>query len=164
MAEPYLSEIRLFSFNFAPTGWAACNGQLLPINQNQALFSLLGTTFGGDGTTTFALPNLQGRVTVHVGEGITLGATGGSRTVALNVSQIPGHTHIVHALNGPPEGEPSANSALAVAQIWGEPENLVPLSPQSVTEIGRGQPHLNMQPYLTINFCIALTGLFPSQT
>jgi microcystin-dependent protein len=165
MAEPFLSEIRIFSFNFAPKGWALCNGQLLPINQNQALFSLLGTTFGGDGRVNFALPNLQGQVPIHVGSGHTLGEKGGEQAHTLSISEIPTHTHTLNAT--------SVNGDLIIAtanQLAGSPSqlyhtsdgNLTAMNPASVTNVGGSQAHLNMQPFLVLNFSIALQGIFPS--
>lgn len=163
MAEPFLSEIRIFSFNFPPKGWALCNGQLLPINQNQALFALLGTTYGGDGRTTFALPNLQGRAPIHEGNGHTLGEKAGQEAHTLNIQELPSHTHgvLANGQNGTTAGP--ANNVLAAAPVYHAASNLTPLDPTSVSNVGGSQPHLNMQPYLTLNFCIALLGIFPSQ-
>jgi microcystin-dependent protein len=165
MAEPFLAEIRLMSFVFPPKGWSLCNGQLLPINQNQALFSLLGTTFGGDGRVNFGLPNLQGRVPMHMGSGHTLGEVGGVQAVTLSTSQIPTH---VHPLNASPSNGNSVqvnNNVLASAlNVYRAPDQLVALNAQSVTNVGGSQAHLNMQPFLTVSFCIALQGIFPSQT
>jgi microcystin-dependent protein len=167
MADPFMSEIRLMSFVYAPQGWALCNGQFLPINQNQALFSLLGTTFGGNGQTTFALPDLRGRVPVHVGGGHTLGERAGEQAHTLGIAEIPTHAHALQA--SPQEGNapvpPGAVPASAAPNaLYGPPESLAALSAGSVTNVGGSQAHLNMQPYLTISFCIALTGIFPSQT
>ncbi len=168
MAEPFLSEIRLMSFGFPPKGWALCNGQLLPINQNQALFSLLGTTYGGDGRVNFALPNLQGRVPIHMGSGFTLGQTGGEQAHTLSISELPQHTHAARAATGTtPVSSPSSNvvpSNSAGANAWGSPAALAAMSPTAVGNVGGSQAHLNMQPFLVINFCIALQGIFPSQT
>ncbi len=164
MAEPFLAEIRLMSFNFPPKGWAFCNGQLLPINQNQALFSLLGTTYGGDGRTTFALPNLQGRVPIHFGNGFTLGQQGGEQAHTLSIGELPTHVHTANAT--------TANGAVAVPggavlgafnNAYGPPTGLTSLDPGTIVNSGGSQPHQNMQPYLTLNFCIALQGIFPSQ-
>jgi microcystin-dependent protein len=166
MAEPFLSEIRIFSFNFAPKGWAMCNGQFMPINQNQALFALLGTTYGGNGQTTFALPNLQGRTPIHEGSGHTLGEVGGEQAHTLSIAELPSHSHLVNAS--------SADGALAVPtnNYWGSHSerpysaniaNLVAMNPSVIGTTGGSQPHLNMQPYLTLAFCIALQGIFPSQ-
>ncbi len=168
MAEPFLSEIRLMSFNFAPRGWALCNGQLLPINQNQALFSLLGTTFGGDGRVNFALPDLRGRTPIHVGSGHSLGERGGEQAHTLSIAELPTHTHVLSASastgNAPVPNGPTAGNILANTpnQIYGPAANLVALNPGSVANVGGSQAHLNMQPFLTLNFCIALQGIFPS--
>jgi microcystin-dependent protein len=170
MAEPFLSEIRLMSFNFAPRGWAMCNGQLLPINQNQGLFSLLGTTYGGDGRVNFGLPDLRGRVPIHMGGSHTLGERGGEQAHTLSISEIPTHTHVVSASssqgNAPVPNGPSAGNLLAASptQFYSAPSNLVALNPGTVANVGGSQAHLNMQPFLTLTFCIALQGIFPSQT
>lgn len=172
MAEPFLSEIRIFSFNFAPKGWALCNGQLLPINQNQALFALLGTTYGGNGQTNFALPNLRGRASIHQGSGHTLGEAAGSSAVTVNIQQLPTHTHFLsnnmavvsdttNATQGAPAGNNWANTGKV--QWCTSPPNAV-MNPQAVSNVGGSQAHTNMQPYLVLNFCIALQGIFPSQT
>ena len=164
MAEPFLSEIRIMSFGFAPKGWALCNGQLLPINQNQALFSLLGTTFGGDGRVTFGLPSLQGRTPIHVGSGHTLGEQGGEQAHTLSVAELPTHTHVLKGSSTPAETNAPTTSAYLgiVNNAYGPASNLVALSPASVTNAGGSQPHPNMQPFLTLGFCIALQGIFPS--
>ena len=163
MAEPFLSEIRLMSFQFAPKGWALCNGQLLPINQNQALFSLLGTTFGGDGRVNFSLPNLQGRVPIHVGSGFTLGDRGGEPAHTLSISELPTHTHVANATsaNGS-TANPTNNVLGTVNNLYTSPANLTNMLPASVANVGGSQAHLNMQPFLTLSFCIALQGIFPS--
>lgn len=173
MAEPFLSEIRIMSFGFAPRGWALCNGQILPINQNQALFSLLGTTFGGNGTVNFALPDLRGRVPISFGEGHTIGERAGQEAHTLTISELPTHTHVAFAkapVNGTanvnnPSGQYFSNSA--PAELYnsgaGNPGLQTPV-PGTVTNTGGSQAHLNMQPTLTLNFCIALQGIFPSQT
>jgi microcystin-dependent protein len=164
MAEPFLSEIRIMSFNFAPKGWAMCNGQLLPINQNQALFSLLGTTYGGNGQTTFALPDLRGLVPIHEGSGHTLGEKGGEQAHTLSISEMPLHTHVVNASNTNGNTVQVNGSVLASAlNVYRPPDQLTALHAQSVTSIGGSQAHQNMQPFLTLNFCIALQGIFPSQ-
>ena len=164
MAEPFLSEIRIMSFGFAPKGWALCNGQLLPINQNQALFSLLGTTYGGDGRVNFALPNLQGRTPIHVGSGHTLGEQGGEQAHTLSISELPTHTHVGNASTSTGNTQFAANNVLAAAlNLYTAPANLTSLSPTSITNVGGSQPHLNMQPFLVLNFSIALQGIFPSQ-
>ena len=164
MAEPFLSEIRIFSFNFAPKGWALCNGQLLPINQNQALFALLGTTFGGNGQTNFALPNLQGRTPLHVSSGHILGELGGEQSHTLSVSELPEHTHVL--ISSPASGttnEPlNALPARSQQNLYANAAELGAMSPAVVTNTGGSQAHLNMQPFLTLNFCIALQGIFPS--
>jgi microcystin-dependent protein len=179
MAEPFLSEIRIFSFGFAPKAWALCNGQLLPINQNQALFSLLGTTYGGDGRVNFALPNLQGRTPIHQGSGFTRGEVGGEQAHTLSISELPAHIHSMSAKNGAADlgGGQTPGPAKALAQgiaaatgtpavnIYGTGVNaLVAMSSASIANTGGSQAHLNMQPFLTLNFSIALQGIFPSQT
>ena len=172
MAEPFLSEIRIFSFNFAPKGWATCDGQLLPINQNQALFSLLGTVYGGNGQTNFALPNLRGRASLHEGAGHTLGEAAGASAVTVNLQQLPTHTHFLsnnmavvdantNATQGAPAGNNWANNGKAQ---WTTSNPNAVMNPQAVGNVGGSQPHTNMQPYLVLNFCIALQGIFPSQT
>jgi len=164
MAEPFLAEIRLMSFVFPPKGWALCNGQLLPIAQNQALFSLLGTTYGGNGQTTFALPNLQGRVPIHTGNGHTLGETGGETAHTLSMSELPQHTHTVVAYDGVATSAIPGPTAYLAGQS-GNPYGTVPnLSGPTPSSIGGSQAHTNMQPYLTLSYCIALQGIFPSQT
>lgn len=165
MAEPYLSEIRIMSFNFPPKGWALCNGQLLPINQNQALFSLLGTTYGGNGQTNFALPNLRGRTPIHMGNGHTLGEAAGSTSTTINIQQLPQHSHFVNASSSVQNSIAPSNNFFAAttpSEVYSGASSGT-LLPQSVTNIGGSQPHNNMQPYLILNFCIALQGIFPSQ-
>jgi len=164
MAEPFMSEVRLFSFSFAPKGWALCNGQLLPINQNQALFSLLGTTFGGDGRVNFGLPNLQGRVPTHVGSGFTLGEQGGEQAHTLT-SQEENHTHGAKVSTNPADRTTPAGNlwAVAGAAVYGDGGGPA-MSPLLTNTVGGSQPHLNMSPFLTISFCIALQGIFPSST
>lgn len=165
MSEPFLSEIKIVSFNFPPKGWALCNGQFLPINQNQALFALLGTTYGGNGQTTFALPNLRGRVPIKVGNGHTLGEAAGSTSVTVNIQQLPTHTHAAQASKTDGNVPVPTNAVLArtVNLLYETPGSLVTLNPQTVTSIGGSQPHNNMMPYLVLNFIIALQGIFPSQ-
>ncbi|HKZ83160.1 MAG TPA: tail fiber protein [Anaerolineae bacterium] len=163
MAEPFLSEIRIMSFNYAPQGWALCNGQLLPINQNQALFSLLGTTYGGDGRVNFALPDLRARTPIHVGSGHTLGERGGEQAHTLSIAELPTHTHSAQASSNVGDAVNPTNAVLASASnVYRTADNLTPLNPASVTNTGGSQAHLNMQPFLTLNFCIALQGIFPS--
>jgi len=165
MAEPFLSEIRIMSFNFAPKGWAMCNGQLLPINQNQPLFSLLGTTFGGDGRVNFALPDLQSRVPIHMGSGHTLGERGGEAAHTISIAELPTHTHVLNATNtNGAINNPNNNYIGAVNNMYSPSGGLVAFDPSSVTNVGGSQAHLNMQPFLTLTFCIALQGIFPSQT
>ena len=164
MSEPFLSEIRIFSFNFAPKGWALCNGQLLPINQNQALFALLGTTFGGDGRVNFALPNLQGRIPFHVGAGLTLGQSGGEVSHTLNISEMPLHTHVPAAnTNAADQGSPPGNFWANGNQTAYAGAVNTTMSPACVLAVGGSQPHENRPPFLTLNFGIALQGIFPSQ-
>lgn len=164
MAEPFLSEIRMMSFSFAPKGWALCNGQFLPINQNQALFSLLGTTFGGDGRVNFALPDLRGRVPIHVGGSHTLGEHGGEQAHTLSISELPEHTHVANASNVAATTDDPVSNLLAVAGLnaYGAATTLVAMGASAVANVGGSQAHLNMQPFLTLNFCIALQGIFPS--
>lgn len=168
MAEPFLSEIRIFSFNFPPKGWAFCNGQLLPINQNQGLFALLGTTFGGNGQTNFALPNLQGKAPIHVGSGHTLGEQGGEQAHTLSIAEIPTHTHVVQASTNSTTRATIANGNFPTDtspnSVYSPPNNLVAMKAGSVSNTGGSQAHLNMQPFLTLNFSIALQGIFPSPT
>lgn len=164
MAEPFLSEIRIMSFGFAPRGWALCNGQLLPINQNQALFSLLGTTFGGDGRVNFALPDLRARTPIHVGSGHTLGERGGEQAHTLSIAEIPTHAHVMNASSAPADTNvPATNTFLGgVSNTYTAAANLVALAASEISATGGSQAHLNMQPFLTLNFSIALQGIFPS--
>ena len=164
MAEPFLAEVRVFSFEFPPKGWALCNGQLLPINQNQALFSLLGTSFGGDGRVNFALPDYRGRVPIHVGSGHTLGERGGEQAHTLSIAELPTHTHFVQANNNAGTAAEPLNTVLAKAgaNTYGPAQSLVAMNANSTTPTGGSQAHLNMQPFLTLSFCIALQGIFPS--
>jgi microcystin-dependent protein len=164
MSDPFISEIKILSFQFAPRGWALCNGQLLPINQNQALFSLLGTTYGGDGRVTFALPDLRGRAPLHRSNGHPLGQSSGAESHALSLPELPEHTHAFSALTADATARaPAANMpAFAHDETYARPGALVSASPASIAGAGGSQPHQNMQPYLTLNFCIALQGIFPS--
>jgi microcystin-dependent protein len=165
MTEPFLSEIKIMSFSFPPKGWALCNGQLLPINQNQALFSLLGTTYGGNGLVNFGLPDLQGRVPIHIGASHTLGGRGGEQAHTLTISELPAHVHTANASSATSNAPMPTSSLLAssVNQAYAPPSNLTTLNPASVTNVGGSQAHPNMQPFLVLNFCIALQGIFPSQ-
>jgi microcystin-dependent protein len=165
MSEPFLSEIRVFSFNYAPKGWAMCNGQILPINQNQALFSLLGTTYGGNGIQTFALPNLQGCIPMHMGNGLTLGQTGGEISHVLTMGEMPAHTHIPNANTTAadqttPSGNYWGNGGLTSYATGGDGSKM---NASSIGGFGGGAAHDNMSPYLVLNFCIALQGIFPSR-
>ncbi len=173
MADPFVAEIRIFPFNFAPRGWAWCDGQLLPLSQNTALFSLLGTTYGGDGKSNFALPDLQGRAPMHPGQGPglslhDLGETGGSETVTLLESEIPAHSHALRAslddgdLSIPAPSRSFGKSGGGV--IYGPTSAFVGMSDQALAPAGGDQPHNNLQPYLTFYFCIALQGVFPPRT
>jgi len=174
--DPFVAEIRIFPFNFAPKGWAWCDGQLMPLSQNTALFSLLGTTYGGDGKSNFALPDLQGRAPMHPGQGPglslhDLGETGGSETVTLLESEIPSHAHTVRASNQQGDVQQPTNSTSvarpngALPFVPGTPvPPLVSMADQSLTPAGGDQPHNNLQPYLTLNFCIALQGVYPPRT
>jgi microcystin-dependent protein len=181
MAEPFLSEIRIMAFNFAPKGWAECNGQFLPINQNQPLFALLGTTYGGNGQTTFALPDMRSRVANHMGNGMTLGERAGQEAHTVTISEMPGHLHLL------PQGGPQNNNAKVtvdpqnpsptattdnpVGNYWADGGKMVfstaipnsVMSPGTVSSVGGSQAHENRSPFLTLNFCIALIGIFPSQ-
>src|SRR5712671_3236103 len=165
MAEPFLSEIRIMSFDFAPKGWALCNGQLLPINQNQALFSLLGTTFGGDGRINFGLPDLRARTPIHVGNGHTLGERGGEQAHTLSIAELPTHTHAANVSSATATAT-IPNNTLVLAQpsfeIYRPPTSLGAMDAATVTPVGGSQAHLNMQPFLVLTFCIALQGIFPS--
>jgi len=173
--DPFVAEIRIFPFNFAPKGWAFCDGQLLPISQNTALFSLLGTVYGGDGKSNFALPNLQGCAPMHPGQGPglslrDLGETAGSETVTLLASEMPAHSHALVAAANPALAKlPSPNMSLARSRSanayqTNTNQNLVSMAQEAITPTGGDQPHNNLQPYLTFNFCIAMQGVFPPRT
>jgi microcystin-dependent protein len=167
MSEPFLSEIRIVGFNFAPRGWAFCDGQILPINQNQSLYSLLDTTYGGDGRTTFALPDLRGRVPIHVSSGHALGHKAGEENHAVGVGEMPQHTHAAKAssvnADAPTPHIPNPNVLASANNVYRNPTNLTALHTGTVANAGGGQAHQNMQPYLALNFVIALQGLFPSR-
>ena len=167
MSEPFLSEIKVVSFNFPPKGWALCNGQLLPINQNQALFALLGTTYGGNGQVNFALPNLRGRVPIHFSAAHDLGEAAGSTSVTVNIQQLPTHIHVLQATaTQAADASTPTNNVFAQSkgsQLYGPAANLATFAPNAVSSVGGSQPHNNMMPYLTLNFIIALQGIFPSQ-
>jgi microcystin-dependent protein len=169
MAQPYVGEIRMFAGNFAPAGWMFCEGQLLPISENETLFNLIGTTYGGDGQSTFALPDLRGRLPIHQGGGFILAQIGGVEQVTLTVNQIPVHTHPFLASSNLASSSSPANQLPAVAQSatitpYGTDAPQVQLSPNSVGSVGGSQPHNNFQPYLCVDFIISLFGIFPSQT
>jgi microcystin-dependent protein len=168
MSEPFLAEVKMVSFNFPPKGWAFCNGQLLPINQNQALFALLGTTYGGNGQTTFALPDLQGRTPIHWNNDFPLGAVGGEEAHTLTTAELAAHTHTVQAVgaagnNASPTGRKLAQPPMGLGNTFGPAGSAVALDTGSLTVTGGGQAHTNLMPYLTVNFVIALQGIFPSR-
>ena len=166
MAQPYVGEIRMFAGNFAPAGWMFCEGQLLPIAENETLFQLIGTTYGGNGQTTFALPDLRGRVPVHQGNGFAVAQAGGAEKVALTVQQIPGHSHAFIASAGKGVQEAPAGNTLAQpkgSSLYGVVPPDGAMAPYGISSVGAGQPHDNMQPYLCIAFIISLFGIFPSQ-
>jgi microcystin-dependent protein len=169
MADPFVAEIRIFPFNFPPTGWAFCDGQLMPISQNTALFALLGTVYGGDGKSTFALPDLQGSAPLHPGQGqglslYDLGQIGGTETVTLLVSEMPVHSHQYGATEeSANENNPGNHAPANGIGMYAQPANLVTMAPQMLPPAGGSLPHNNMMPYLTLNFCIALQGVFPQR-
>jgi len=170
MSNPFLGEVRLFGFGFAPQGWALCAGQILPINQNQALFALLGTTYGGNGTSTFALPDLRGRVPNNQGTGpglsnYSIGQVGGTESETLGVQQMPAHTHAVQASTGDPTtSQPGGKLLAAVGEgAYAAPPGDATMAATMIASAGGGQPHNNLPPYLTMNWCIALQGIFPSR-
>ena len=162
--QPFVGEIRMFGGNFAPAGWMFCEGQLLPISENETLFQLIGTTYGGDGQSTFALPDLRGRAPVHQGNGVSLAETGGAEDVTLTVQQIPAHSHAMQASADIPAASSPANSVLgqAAAKVYRAGSPTVSLNPGSMATTGGSQPHTNVQPYLCVSFIISLFGIFPS--
>ena len=166
MSEPFLAQIAIFSYNFPPKGWAFCNGQLLPINQNQALFALLGTTYGGNGQTNFALPDLRGQVPIHFGSAFTLGAKGGEEAHTLTISEMPQHLHRLNATDlVATTGTPTPSLMLARStpqNVYGPATNLLAMDPAATANTGGSQAHENRQPFLALSFCIALQGIFPS--
>jgi microcystin-dependent protein len=167
MAQPYVGEIRMFGGNFAPAGWMFCEGQLLPISENETLFQLIGTTYGGDGESTFALPDLRGRIPIHQGNGFILAETGGAEEITLTINQIPSHTHALLGttnLADTPNVQGGLPATGSISQLyWGDPPDTA-CSPSAISPIGGSQPHTNFQPYLCIDFIISLFGIFPSQT
>ncbi|MCH9649022.1 MAG: tail fiber protein [Deltaproteobacteria bacterium] len=174
MSEPFLAEVRIVGFNFAPRGWAFCDGQILPINQNQSLYSLLGTTYGGDGRTSFGLPDMRGRSPMHVGRSNgggdhREGQKSGEETHTLSAAEMPQHDHVLRGstdpatLDAPESGAVMANTSPTALQFYGQPGALVSMGTGTVANVGGGQAHDNMQPYIAVNFCIALQGLFPSR-
>jgi microcystin-dependent protein len=166
MSQPFLGEIKIISWNFAPKGWAFCNGQFMPINQNQALFSLLGTMYGGNGQTTFALPDFRGRVPIHVGSGFTEGQAGGQEFHTVTQSEMPAHNHFASATSvAATKGAPNGNFLGNVStKVYGNFSNLTTLHPTTISNVGGSQPHENRAPFLVLNFIIALQGIFPSQS
>ncbi|RNB79529.1 phage tail protein [Brevibacillus fluminis] len=170
MSQPYVGEIRMFGGNFAPVDWMMCEGQLLPISQYQTLYSLIGTTYGGDGQSTFALPDLRGRVPIHSGNGAggnyTLGETGGVETVTLTVNQIPAHTHMPIASTKAGQNTPAGSlwATLPLSAYQTDTTNLQPMNTSAIDPVGGSQPHENMMPYLSVNFIISLYGVYPSST
>jgi microcystin-dependent protein len=166
MAQPYVGEIRMFAGNFAPAGWMFCEGQLLPISENETLFQLIGTTYGGDGESTFALPDLRGRIPIHQGNSFILAETGGAEEITLTVQQIPAHSHPLlastNAGGSNPQGSVLATST--AVDLYRESTASAALSPQAVSPVGGSQPHTNFQPYLCVDFIISLFGIFPSPT
>lgn len=167
MAQPYVGEIRMFGGNFAPAGWMFCEGQLLPISENETLFQLIGTTYGGDGESTFALPDMRGRVPIHQGSGFTLAETGGAEEITLTVNQIPAHGHPLLGTVNIGGGSAPANNVLAqssTVKLYSTVAPSVALGSSSITNAGGSQPHNNFQPYLCVDFIISLFGIFPSPT
>jgi microcystin-dependent protein len=169
MAQPYVGEIRMFGGNFAPAGWMFCEGQLLPISENETLFQLIGTTYGGDGQSTFALPDLRGRLPIHQGNGFILAENGGAEQITLTVNQIPSHSHPALGSSNTgtgtaPQGNVLSSLTVATNSAYGSDNPQISISPQSVTMVGGSQPHSNMQPFLCVDFIISLFGIFPSPT
>jgi microcystin-dependent protein len=169
MAQPYVGEIRMFAGNFAPAGWMFCEGQLLPISENETLFQLIGTTYGGDGQSTFALPDLRGRIPIHQGAGLILAETGGAEEITLTVPQIPVHSHPLICTTSLANGTDPGNNVFGLTQAatitpYGVDPPQVNLSPSAVSSVGGSQPHTNFQPYLCVDFIISLFGIFPSPT
>ena len=169
MAQPYVGEIRMFAGNFAPAGWMFCEGQLLPISENETLFQLIGTTYGGDGQSTFALPDLRGRIPIHQGNGFILAENGGAEEITLTINQIPAHSHVMLASNNiangvSPTGQVVATSTEVTVTPYGSDNPQTNLAPQALSAVGGSQPHTNFQPYLCVNFIISLFGIFPSPT
>ena len=165
MSTPFLGEIKIISWNFAPKGWALCNGQFLPINQNQALFSILGTTYGGNGQTTFALPDFRGRIPTHVGNGLLLGQAGGQEFHTLTASEMVAHNHIMNGTSTTGTVNQTTGNVLGVSQtpIYQTFANPTTLAPETISNVGGSQPHENRQPFIVLNFIIALQGIFPSR-
>ncbi|MCA0237199.1 MAG: tail fiber protein [Bacteroidetes bacterium] len=167
MAQPYVGEIRMFAGNFAPAGWMFCEGQLLPISEYETLFNLIGTTYGGDGQSTFALPDLRGRLPLHFGSGFTLAETGGAEEITLTVNQIPAHSHPMLASANSAANTPASNNLYAVlsgADLYIDSDSSNNFNTAMVTSTGGSQPHTNFMPYLCVDFIISLFGIFPSQT
>ena len=169
MAQPYVGEIRMFAGNFAPAGWMFCEGQLLPISENETLFQLIGTTYGGDGQSTFALPDLRGRIPIHQGNGFILAETGGAEEITLTVQQVPAHTHPVlastaQATTNSPQNNVFAASSGSTIFPYGTDQPPTTLQPATIASVGGSQPHTNFQPYLCVDFIISLFGIFPSPT
>lgn len=167
MAQPYVGEIRMFAGNFAPAGWMFCEGQLLPISENETLFQLIGTTYGGDGQSTFALPDLRGRIPIHMGNGFILAETGGAEEITLTVSQIAAHSHPLLSANivgNDPNPQSNLLAETLLVSMYQSGAPATAMAPSSVTPVGGSQPHTNFQPYLCVNFIISLFGIFPSPT
>lgn len=169
MAQPYVGEIRMFAGNFAPAGWMFCEGQLLPISENETLFQLIGTTYGGDGQSTFALPDLRGRIPLHQGNGLILAETGGAEEITLTVQQLPAHAHALLGTSGLATTNAPANNVLAQSTgatvfPYGTDQPLTTLHPATISPVGGSQPHTNFQPYLCVDFIVSLFGIFPSPT